>query len=399
MKQDTSLPISRSIASSAALLNIAWQRIATLDWAYAAVGKRDARLDLLRGFAVFAMVVDHIGGASWLYPITGANRFWFSAAEGFVVLSGLVFGMVYGGIALKEGLRAAQIKAIKRAFTLYKLTIGITFISTIAAFAFGFGWAQDVPMPSIPEFIFNVLTLRQVVYLTDIPLMYTLFLAIAPLGLWLLHKGRTDVLMLLSGALWVYAYTTRTYLPWTIIGGYSFNLGSWQLLFFSAMAMGYHWDWLKEKLGRIPRVSYLLVSTTLFVWLINFYNSDVAYLDPIVPGGDTNALLFELFRKSVVGPGRLLATVIVFQFAYLVATMLWKPLQAAFGWLLVPLGQNSLYGYTMHVALIGVLGALAPYWGTDWTQLDVLNTSMQVLCLLVIWAMVRSKFLFRIVPR
>ena len=88
-------------------------RALNLDWAYAIADKRDLRLDLLRGFAVFAMVVDHFGGSSWLYFITGGNTFFVSAAEAFVFLSGLVVGMIYGGSALKEGLRVAQIKALQ----------------------------------------------------------------------------------------------------------------------------------------------------------------------------------------------------------------------------------------------------------------------------------------------
>ena len=41
--------------------------------------RRDARLDLLRGFAVFVMIADHIGGDSWLFTITGGNQFFISA--------------------------------------------------------------------------------------------------------------------------------------------------------------------------------------------------------------------------------------------------------------------------------------------------------------------------------
>ena len=51
-------------------------------------GSRDLRLDLLRGYAVFAMVIDHVAGASPLYLLSGGNRFSTSAAEGFVFLSG-----------------------------------------------------------------------------------------------------------------------------------------------------------------------------------------------------------------------------------------------------------------------------------------------------------------------
>src|SRR5919205_1462897 len=67
-------------------------------WAYPpGSGRRDLQLDLLRGFAVFAMVVDHFGGRSLLTFLTGGNEFLVSAAEGFVFLSGFVMGMVYGG--------------------------------------------------------------------------------------------------------------------------------------------------------------------------------------------------------------------------------------------------------------------------------------------------------------
>jgi hypothetical protein len=49
-------------------------------WSYAAAtdssAGHDLRLELLRGFAVFAMVADHIGGeTSWLYAVTGSDRF------------------------------------------------------------------------------------------------------------------------------------------------------------------------------------------------------------------------------------------------------------------------------------------------------------------------------------
>ena len=55
-------------------------------WRYEG-GKRDLRLDLLRGFAVFAMVVDHIGGPfSPFYLITGGNRFFVSAAEAYATV-------------------------------------------------------------------------------------------------------------------------------------------------------------------------------------------------------------------------------------------------------------------------------------------------------------------------
>ena len=81
--------------------------------AYAAApeasGKRDLRIDLLRGICVFVMIVDHVGGEqSWFYALTGGNRFFVSAAEGFVLLSGLSMGMVHANTISREGARVIR---------------------------------------------------------------------------------------------------------------------------------------------------------------------------------------------------------------------------------------------------------------------------------------------------
>ena len=68
----------------------------TASWRYVSGGSRDLRLDLLRGFAVFAMAVDHIGGDSPFHLLSGGNRFFVSAAEAFVFISGVTVGLVYG---------------------------------------------------------------------------------------------------------------------------------------------------------------------------------------------------------------------------------------------------------------------------------------------------------------
>ena len=89
---------------------------------------RDLRIDLLRGFCVFAMVVDHIGGPSFLHALTGGNRFYTSAAEAFIFISGLVMGLVYRRLVTRDGLGTSLARAIERAVTLYLLTITLTLI-------------------------------------------------------------------------------------------------------------------------------------------------------------------------------------------------------------------------------------------------------------------------------
>jgi len=394
---------TRTISATARTLPNIWTLRPSLHlgWAYAVAGKRDLRLDVLRGFAVFAMVVDHWGGASWFYLITGGNTFFVSAAEAFIFISGLVVGMVYGGMALQEGLRSAQVKALRRALTLYKLTVVLTLLFAGASLFFNLPWANTVQIDNPLTFVLNVVTLHQAMYLTDIPLMYTFLMLAAPIGLWLLFNRRTGWLVAGSSALWVASqlFPTQVQVPWSIAGGSTFDLAAWQLLFFVAMAIGYHRDALSRKLSAIPRVPYLIFSGLLLVWLVHFHDTNGAILARLVPGFDVQTFLGGFFLKSALAPGRLIASFILFEFAYLATTLLWKPIQTFLGWLLLPLGQNALYSYTMHVAAIALFGIALPHLSGDVTSLGVVNTSVQLLVVLAIWTMIQRRFLFKIVPR
>lgn len=371
------------------------------DWSYAALDKRDLRLDLLRGFAVIVMVVDHFGGSSWLYLLTGGNNFFVSGAEAFIFISGLVVGMVYGGIAFKQGIATAQIKALQRAWTLYKLTVVLTLLFAAVSVAFHLDWAKDLNITNPLAFAFDVATFRQTMYLTDIPLMYTFLMVLAAGGLWLLNKGHARWLLAGSIALWLgfQMAPARLQVPWPIDGNTTFNLAAWQLLFFVAMVIGYHRETLTKSLSQMPKLPYFLFSGLLMLWLLRLYDTQGTFLARLLPGLNTQAFMQEFFLKSALAPGRLIASFIIFQFAYLAATLFWKPIWASLGWLLLPLGQNSLYAYTMHVVVIGVFYMVLPHLPINIMTMGTLNTSLQLLAVLAIWAMIQSKFLFRLVPR
>ena len=129
------------------------------------------------------------------------------------------------------------------------------------------------------------------------------------------------------------------------------------------------------------------------------YSTDLGVLARIYPGIDVKAVVQELFNKSTVAPGRIISTIIVFQFAYLFVTIFWKPVMTAVGWLFLPLGQNSLYGYTMHVVIIGLFYAALPYLPGHITERGIINTSLQLGVLLLLWFMIRKQLAFGIVPR
>ena len=175
-------------------------RLETPGWRYAAESKRDLRLDFLRGFAVFAMVVDHLGGASWLYALTGGNRFLVSAAEGFVFISGVVAGIVYGNRVRAAGWRAAAPKLLLRAWTLYTLAVWLAISTALLAALFGLPGGSAVAEDPA-RFVLEVLALRRTFYLVDVMLLYAFLMLLAPLALGLLARGHWRTLGLASWGL------------------------------------------------------------------------------------------------------------------------------------------------------------------------------------------------------
>src|SRR5205823_10521200 len=180
-------------------LGLSWRPLVRA-LAYPATDRRDLRLDLLRGFCVFAMIVDHIGGSSWLYAFTGGNRWLVSAAEGFVFLSGLTMGLVYREKLRRYGLRAATRAALRRAGTLYLLTVALTLSFTALARLTDLAVCADRALATgePAELLLGALTLHYTYHGSDILALYTLLVAGAPLLFFLLDRGYAG--LVLAGA-------------------------------------------------------------------------------------------------------------------------------------------------------------------------------------------------------
>lgn len=363
-------------------------------------GSRDLRLDLLRGAAAFGMVVDHMGGASYLYAFTGGNAYFISAAEVFVFVSGMVVGLVYGGLARKEGLYNGQIKAFDRAWTLYKLTIALTLIFAALSYSLNLPWAETLKTQSVVDFVFDVFLLRASFYLTDIPMLYTFLMVLSPIGLWLLYTHRTKWMLLGSSAIWL-AFQLDPHdivMPWTIDYNPTFNLAAWQLLFFWAMAIGYHRERLTRWVNRIPLPVYVIGVTVFLILLLRINPVHMQTLEQLFPNLNISDAVNELSSKSSVGVIRIFAAFTLFQVGFFIVTVFWRPIHWALGWLLLPLGQYALYAYVMHVIMVGLLFNVTNTLHLDEMMNGIVNTGLQVITVLVIREMIKRRFLFSVVP-
>lgn len=369
-------------------------------WRYPAVAPRDLRLDVLRGFFGLVMVIDHLGGASFLYPITGGNRFLVSAAEGFIFLSGLLVGLVFGPRILRDGLATVQMHLLRRALTLYGMTLGLTFTFVGLSRLAGMPWLPDAE-PLTPELVVSLVTLHRTYYLVDVMLFYTLMLAVAPMAVLLLHASRTRVVLLLSVGTWLLyqRFPGSAEVPWPIVNNDTFRVAAWQLWFFGGMVIGYHRDRVWERLSRLPRRSAIGGLGLLAGGLLVVHLTDGAPIAGLVDPPSGKAAIELLFDKHAARPGRVLAFAVFFPLFYLALTYFWRPLERAVGWLLLPFGLNALYVYAMHLFAVYLDALLLPHVPGFDRFVAWQNTLAQIATVAAIWLMVRRRVLFGLIPR
>src|SRR5712691_4029576 len=151
------------------------------------------------------MIVDHVGGEqSWLYVVTGGNRWIVSAAEGFVLLSGLTMGLVHRRTIHAKGLRAMFEKVFGRAWLLYGVTVVLTIVFAAVSSALGAPYADEMtPGKGKLDFAISVITFHRTYSLTDILVLYTLLVLMAGPLLWLISRGYTGGVLAASATAWV----------------------------------------------------------------------------------------------------------------------------------------------------------------------------------------------------
>jgi hypothetical protein len=356
-------------------------------WGYRG-GRRDLRLDLLRGLAVIMMVADHVGGQqSWLYTITGGDRFFISAAEGFVFISGLVMGIVYVKLVATKGLEAAIFKALRRAWTLYGLTVTLTLTWAAISVAMDLPWKPEITRLDATGFVIGVLTLHRSFYLTDVLLLYTLLVLAAIPMLAILARGRTWPVLALSWGLWALwqHFPEQARFPWAVTDNSVFQFSAWQVLFLTGLVIGYRRERIERLLAGWSRLLTLGVSGMLAAASIVLYRTRYEVLQALWPRSDPDQILDHVFGKADVRAGRLVVFAIFAVFTYTLLTLSWVPVERALGRLLLPLGQNALGAYVVHLFAVGLVthSGWRLFGFGPRTKLD--NTASQALAIGLVW--------------
>ena len=197
---------------------------------------RDPRIDVLRGFALIMIFVDHIP-ADKFNRLT-LHKFGFcDAAEVFVLLAGMSAMLAYGKIFQRDGTRAGLKKIALRCARIYLFQIGLMLTTLGVVFV----WSRRHHMtPKIIAPILGApvaglahgLTLGALPQYLDILPLYIVLLAAFPL---IQAAARRSVPLALGGSalLWLAAnlFPSLDLPNWMNGQGWYFNPFAWQFLF------------------------------------------------------------------------------------------------------------------------------------------------------------------------
>lgn len=405
------------MSAASGQLDFAVSRMRSL--AYPKEAGRDLRIDFLRGMVMFLLIVVHIEIVSVYNLLLWERIGVVSGGEGFVILSGIVIGMVYGPrfMAGGEKSRLGADALVRRSLQLYRVNLAmIVFVvlliaipqidaSAIASFTNRDTGEVYQLFPSFSEPVKNwigrVVLLRVGPHQFQIMGLYVFLLLLSPIALWLMARGWTSLVLTIAWVIYVYNWMS----PTRITGAqfeYGFPLLTWQLTYLHGVAVGVHRQQIAEFMKRDSiRRAFLIGCGVLFLAFAFFTQNnpnprmpDWAKISVIPP--DVFHHYYNLyFKKNTLGLLRILNYAVVLVVAYYVLTRFWVVFNRVLGWFFIPLGQASLYAFIMHVPMVMIIDLVPVFKQQSW----FFNTIAHTLALAVIWLLVKYRVFFRWIPR
>jgi hypothetical protein len=308
---------------------------------------RDLRLDLFRGFANWAIFLNHMpeNAVNW---ITTRNFGFSDAADLFVFISGYTAAFVYAKVMLNHGFIVGATRLFKRVWQLYvaHVVLFVVYVAAIAFIARRFGNSQVIHEFNIAGLVQNPIeTLSQGLLLKlkpmnlDVLPLYIALMGFFPLVLWLMLR-KPNLTMAGSLVLYLGARQLGWNLPSYPAGVWYFNPFAWQLLFvFGAWCALGGVKGARSLIFQAPLLLYLAIGYLVFALVMTMAGrfSNFGNLFP--------SWLVETFNpndKTNLSPYRFLHFVAL---AFVVAGFIprdWQPLKSRMLAPVIKCGQHSL---------------------------------------------------------
>lgn len=364
--------------------------------------RRIVELDLLRGFFIIVIILDHL--QFWPSPlqyITGQGRLWASAAEGFFIISGLLIGYLRAYKGARMPLKDLSAKLWKRAGTLWAWCAGVTAaVLMLSLWLPGdTAFLPKLPSPeeasSLPVLIGNIITMNYASDWIYFLRLYAIMLACTPIFLWLIRKKHTLAFI---------ALMLGTYLV-SLAFGLEEPAMQWQILYFGAALIGWKLEailgWLREhpKIRRIIVIG--LIAATLSTMVLSYFMvhgwdyvespATSISLDTYV---SLRANVDPIFSNNPMVFSRILLSFLWFSGLLALFHVIRKPLERWLGWLLLTFGHASLTAYCLQaIVLVFIVKFMDPtdnFW---------LNGLIGTLAVLLIWGLMKIPTVQKLLPK
>jgi len=339
-------------------------------------------LDYLRGFFIIVIIVDHL----WRWPslfeaVSGRGELWASAAEGFVIISGLLVGYIRGYKNRNKPLVEVSQKLVKRGLLLYVWML-ITTLSLVGVYWL-LNFKGDIAYIPIPvghweELIISALRFDYVHTLTHFLYLYAIFLVLSPLAIWLLRQGKWWIVGIISAVIWIMGVTKGV--EWM----------QWQVLFFLPAIAGFYMDSLfaaYRKLSLATRRTIRFGSIGVMAVTVIISASTIL---PMSPG---------VYENTLFGRDPITLATIIMSFVWFIGLLSLFQLALPFlkrwlGWLLESFGTRSLTAYILHAIPLVLCQLLFVRFDNVW-----INTLLGIGCILFTWALLQIPHINKVIPR
>jgi hypothetical protein len=342
-------------------------------------------LDYLRGFFIIVIIIDHLSRWPSVFgALTGQAWLWVTAAEGFVIISGLLVGYIRGFKNRALPMMTVTKKLVSRAALLYAWSI----IGTLAYSAIIWNIPLVGGAPGMPiatgdwwGLIVAVVTLQYTYVWVHFLTLYAIFLAVSPIAVWLLRRGMAKSVIVISLLVLVIGWQTHI------------ESLQWQALFFIPSAIGYSLDSIRTWWQQLSRRNLVAISATVVsLTAITITLSAIATFAPAVMG-QTTQWLNGLFAKDTISIWRLLLAFLWFGGYLLVFAYIQPFLTKYLAWLLIPFGTHSLTAYILH----GIALCTISYFVVSGGGI-ITNSVLGVIAILMTWGLIKIPFVRKLVP-
>lgn len=324
---------------------------------------RDPRIDLLRGFALLTIFIDHVP-ENPLNLLTLRNFGFSDAAELFVVLAGVSSMIAYGRAFERDGTRTGLRRVFLRCLKIYLFQVGLL-LTTLAIVQV---WRQDIglePVHLAPFFDHPLTALGHALVLHALPAslnilpLYVVLLAAFPL-IYAGMRAAPLVTLGISALIWLIANLDHRFnlTNWLDGQGWFFNPFAWQFLFaigvLGAML-------LRAGGGELPRHRLLVGASWVYL------AAALVLAAPWTAWGlsDVHVLSFAPPDKTALSPVRLLD---ILAMVYLALSSGALRRLAGHAWLqpMVACGRHSLEVFSFATLVALVFRLMFRTFGASW---------------------------------